>query len=328
MSQTTWPVTTSRPGDPQALGLRSILTDLLPRTVHTPDGPERYTVSAVFTRRPTAGEIEAINGAEARASLESAHYPRATLKVSDRRLEIGNTSLEELAGGLAAVISGLLARISATDEARTHVVADEVADHNQREAQRAASIRELVAAIPLSTTSLMQPAGELGLARLVTALLPSTLGTEFASRRYTVTAEFTRPPTRTELAMIDGPTARALLDEAGYTAVTLKPRDRRLEIHDTNLAELTDGLAAIIAAHLAETTQAATARDTETAAEATRLAQQEEQRAQYIRAAAAAISFAAPPEPGRSVPGQDDEISAEASELGEWEDEGGSAAVS
>ncbi|WP_181445601.1 hypothetical protein [Gryllotalpicola protaetiae] len=299
----------------------------MPGTVHTAGGPEHYTVSVVFTRRPTAGEIDAINGPETRAALENAHYPQVTLKVSDRRLEIGNTSLEELGNGLARVVAGMLARISANDEARTHMADDEVIDQDQRNAQRAASVRELVDAISLNPTGTAQPSDELGLARLVPALLPSALGTEFASRRYTVTAEFTRPPTRTELALIDGPAARARIDEAGYTAVTLKTRDRRLEIHDTNLAELAEGLAAVTVALLAEITHTATAHDAETAAEATRLAQQEQQRAEYVQSAAAAISFSAPAESAPSARDQEKDAPSQPSELGEWEDEGGSAAA-
>lgn len=325
MSQTTRPPTAPRPGDLKPLGLRNILTDLLPRTVHTPGGPERYTVAAVFTRRPTVGEIDAINGPAMRRWLQNARYPGVTVQVSDRRLEIANTNLEELAGGLAGVIAGLLGRISATDEENAHAVADDLVDRDEREAQRTASVRELVDAIALRDAEPAADADELGLSRIVAGLLPSTLETEFASRRYTVTAEFTRAPTATELEMIAGPLARTRLDDVGYRDAALKVRDRRLEIHDTNLGELADGLATVVADLLAEITRAAIVRDAAEAAEAAGLAQHERERAEYVAAAAAAISFVTPPEPSRRPVTADGSLSSDPSGLGAWEDEGGSA---
>ncbi|CAH0308794.1 hypothetical protein SRABI128_04433 [Microbacterium sp. Bi128] len=44
--------------------------------------------------------------------MSAAGYPGLTLRVSDRRLEIGNSNLEELEGGLSTVLADLLGQIS------------------------------------------------------------------------------------------------------------------------------------------------------------------------------------------------------------------------
>ncbi|HEY0248821.1 MAG TPA: hypothetical protein VGC45_11235 [Gryllotalpicola sp.] len=312
----------SRPTDPQALGLSHVLTDLLPRTVHAPGGPERYTVSAVFTRRPSAGEIDAINGSEARNWLDRAQFPNVTVTVSDRRLEIANTNLDELAGGLAAALAGLLSHISALEATRAHLVADELVGYEQHEEKRWAELHARAEAIRFRDAALANDEAGLGLSRLLPGMLPSALGSDFAPLRYTVVAEFTRPPTSTELAMIAGTLPRQRLSAAGYVEASITTRDRRLEIHDTNLDELAEGLATTVDTLLNDISRSAAAQDTEAETEAARLAQQEHDRAAYVTTAAAAITFVAPPaqdqpnaEGGAIAPGRAD--------LGEWEDEGG-----
>ncbi|MBT9606464.1 hypothetical protein [Microbacterium sp.] len=94
------------------LGLSVILPGSLPPTLGTPAAPDRYQVDAVFTRRPLPEEVEAIDSSAPRDALSAAGYPGLTLRVSDRRLEIGNSNLEELEGGLSTVLADLLAQIS------------------------------------------------------------------------------------------------------------------------------------------------------------------------------------------------------------------------
>ncbi len=311
----------ARAADPAVLGLSHILTDLLPPTVHTPGGPARYTVSAVFTRRPSAGEVDAIDGAVARAWLDRAGFPHVTTRVSDRRLEIHDTSLEELADGLAPAIAALLADVSSVDADRAHAIADGLVDHERAEERRWESVRALVERVRFDGPEPPDADTALGVARIVTELLPSSLGTDEAPDRYTVVAELTRPPTRTELTLLAGPLPRQRLDERGYTEAGIASRDRRLEIHDASLDELADGLARTVAETLAEVAAAAAARDAQTIADAARLAEQERERARAVAEAAAAISFAPPTVIDHSP---HDPGPAARPDVGEWEDEGGS----
>ncbi|WP_344776786.1 hypothetical protein [Gryllotalpicola kribbensis] len=294
MMQTTRPPTSSQPAAPEALGLSHILTSLLPPTVHTSDGPERYIVSAVFNRRPSAGEITGINGAAARSWLDRAQFPEISLKVSDRRLEIANTSLEQLASGLAATIAGLLAHLSAEDATQAHSAAGDLADHEQSEQRRLAAINALIAEIPLSASVPSDEQPQLGLARIATGLLPSALGTDSAFPRYTVSVEFTRAPTPREIEMITGTSLRQQMSVAGYPEAVLTIRDRRLEIHGTSLEELRAGLADVISSALIGISSEAATRDVEAAADAARQAEQESNRQQYVTTAAAAVRFVAP----------------------------------
>ena len=94
------------------LGLSSVLTGSLPPTLGTPGAPERYRVDADFTRRPLPEEGDALASAEPHDALRAAGYPAVTLRVADRRLEIGNSNLEELENGLSTVLADLLAGIS------------------------------------------------------------------------------------------------------------------------------------------------------------------------------------------------------------------------
>lgn len=85
--------------------------------------------------------------------------------------------------------------------------------------------------------------------------LPHTLGTDDEPERYTVAAVFSRRVSPEERAMIEGPRTTASLTERGYPGVSLHVADRRLEIAGTNLAMLTGGLAAEIAAVLRDVEQ-------------------------------------------------------------------------
>jgi hypothetical protein len=92
----------------------------------------------------------------------------------------------------------------------------------------------------------------LGLESILIGSLPAALMTDEAPDRYTVEAVFTRMADRDEVAAIQGSETRAHLSANGFPTVELHVVDRRLEIANTNLEELRDGLAAVIAERLVE----------------------------------------------------------------------------
>lgn len=129
------------------LEVGDVLASALPATLLTPESPERYTVSAVFTRRPARTEIDAIHDNRTREALSTAGYPTVELRVSDRRLEISNTNLEELTGGLAAAIAERLHDISLDTAAAHDRFEAEVLEKSQRETDRAALVVLAAAAV-------------------------------------------------------------------------------------------------------------------------------------------------------------------------------------
>ncbi|OZD43759.1 hypothetical protein CH252_24800 [Rhodococcus sp. 06-1477-1B] len=115
---------------PEALGLTEVLTSSLPPTLGTAGGPQTYQVDAVFSRRPLAEEVAALHSAATKAALDGAGYPSVTVRVSDRRLEIAGTTLEQLEGGLATFLADHLAALTAEiwrDRENTRVHAEEAA---------------------------------------------------------------------------------------------------------------------------------------------------------------------------------------------------------
>lgn len=130
-----------------ALGIGTILVGSLPATLLTDDAPERYTVEAVFTRKPDRDEIVAILDGETRDRLSLAGYPTVELTVSDRRLEIANTNLEELRDGLAVVLAERLSDISTAVRAQREVVAAHYRQASDREDRRAAAVAALAESV-------------------------------------------------------------------------------------------------------------------------------------------------------------------------------------
>jgi hypothetical protein len=129
------------------LGLGSVLIGSLPTALLTDDAPERYTVEAVFTRKPDREEIDAILANETRDYLSQCGYSTVELTVSDRRLEIANTNLEELRDGLASVIARRLAQISIDVQARRVIAAARIQEVTVRERQRAAAVVALAGSV-------------------------------------------------------------------------------------------------------------------------------------------------------------------------------------
>lgn len=108
---------TTSPQGAEPLGLTTILTGSLPLTLLTDAAPARYVVEAAFTRRVEPEETALILGQRAQDFLTARGYSNVQLTVSDRRLVIANTNLEELRDGLSRAIAELLASIS--EEVRT-----------------------------------------------------------------------------------------------------------------------------------------------------------------------------------------------------------------
>ncbi|QJU54312.1 hypothetical protein SCB71_14295 [Herbiconiux sp. KACC 21604] len=135
------------PAGTASLGLATVLTNDLPASLLTPEAPERYTVSAVFTRKPMKEEITGILSADTRDHLTAAGYTTVELKVSDRRLQIENTNLEELADGLATILADRLQTISADAAAERDRMSAALSAATQQETDRAALVALAAATI-------------------------------------------------------------------------------------------------------------------------------------------------------------------------------------
>lgn len=146
--------------DAATLGLGSVLVGSLPAELMTDDAPDRYTVEAVFTRRPEKDEVREILGTGTRDHLANAGYPTVELTVADRRLVIENTNLEELRDGLAGVIADMLAGISTMLHQKQEAAAMLLQEAASSEHDRAAAVETLAESIAFRTTqSTGTPAG-------------------------------------------------------------------------------------------------------------------------------------------------------------------------
>ncbi|MEL7974638.1 hypothetical protein AAG589_02145 [Isoptericola sp. F-RaC21] len=126
---------------PAGLFLRGILDSALPHELGTDDGPERYTVAAVFSRQVAPEERALIEGPDARSTLAERGYPGVGLKVADRRLEISGTNLAALESGLASQVAALLRGVEQQVAAARERRDDERARWSEAEARRAARVK-------------------------------------------------------------------------------------------------------------------------------------------------------------------------------------------
>jgi hypothetical protein len=101
----------------------------------------------VFTRRPERDEITEILGSETRGRLAKAGYSTVEVTISDRRLEIANTNLEELRDGLGGVLADRLAEVSAGVRARRDATAVRFREAAEGEMDRAASVAALAESV-------------------------------------------------------------------------------------------------------------------------------------------------------------------------------------
>lgn len=129
------------------LRLGSILTSGLPAMLGTDDAPKTYTVPAIFTRQVSPSEKSAIQSADSTRRLADRGYPRVTLKVSDRRLLIENTCLDQLRSGLAHEVATLLSDIEDVLNQQRDLRAAAAVVRLSAETDRAASIQHLVEGI-------------------------------------------------------------------------------------------------------------------------------------------------------------------------------------
>jgi hypothetical protein len=156
----------------------------------------------------------------------------------------------------------------------------------------------------------------LGLESVLVGSLPATLMTDEAPDRYTVEAVFTRKTDRDEVAAIQGSETRARLSANGFPTVELHVADRRLEIANTNLEELRNGLAAVIAERLVEISAALIAEREIVAHRFQDASAREQARADSVAALAESVSFIP-----RSAMG----VSDDDARIDDWVEEGGAA---
>ncbi|MEV0890940.1 hypothetical protein [Promicromonospora sp. NPDC050262] len=123
------------------LFLRGVLDSALPHELGTDDEPERYLVTAVFSRQVSAEERALIEAPSVTAMLAERGYQGVSLKVADRRLEIAHTNLAMLVGGLATEIARVLREIDQQVVAERERRDDERLRWGQAEAARAARVK-------------------------------------------------------------------------------------------------------------------------------------------------------------------------------------------
>lgn len=145
---------TPLPPSTERLGLTSVLTGSLPLTLLTDAAPDRYVVEVVFTRRVEPEEAALILGSTTQGFLATRGYPDVQLTVSDRRLVIANTNLEELRGGLAGEIGELLASIGEQVRTLHHEQDLRRQDEASRLQERSRAITDLASSISF------EPSGE------------------------------------------------------------------------------------------------------------------------------------------------------------------------
>ncbi|MGO2141647.1 MAG: hypothetical protein ACTH30_14690 [Leucobacter sp.] len=134
------------------LGLGSILVDSLPTELLTDTAPSRYTVEAVFNRRIKEAESKSLLSEETLQALKEEGFPEVRLSVSDRRLNIQNTTLEQLRDGLASTLAMLLARIS-EDVERAQAADDlRLSDGLEEERRRLEKVNDLARSVVFAPT--------------------------------------------------------------------------------------------------------------------------------------------------------------------------------
>ncbi|WP_235835755.1 MULTISPECIES: hypothetical protein [Arthrobacter] len=130
-----------------ALMLSGVLASALPHDLGTARGPSRYTVPAVFSRRPQPREIDLLHGTGISRRLADAGYSDVELRVSDRRLLITNTNLTDLKEGLAHLLGMILSEVSTQAARERSERAEELDALGLIEEQRLESIRQAAAEI-------------------------------------------------------------------------------------------------------------------------------------------------------------------------------------
>jgi len=127
-----------------------ILVDQLPASLGTVNAPERYVVTAMFTRRPLRQELDLLTAPAVEERLAVAGYTHTALSTSDRRLVIANTNLRELKHGLAHLIGQILDDIGTQVATTRSAQARDAAEVASRAAARSNQVIDEAAQINFS----------------------------------------------------------------------------------------------------------------------------------------------------------------------------------
>jgi len=133
--------------DTATLGLGSVQVGSLPAALMTDHSPARYSVEAVFTRRPEHNEVKGLLGTRTLEVLAEAGYSDVRLAVADRRLIISNTTLEELRDGLASVLADRIAQVSSEIQMERSLVLARRREAAVVEESRVAAVTELAGSV-------------------------------------------------------------------------------------------------------------------------------------------------------------------------------------
>lgn len=129
------------------LTLNGVLASALPHDLGTAQAASRYTVPAVFSRRPQPRELDLLQGKAVARRLADEGYSDVELRVSDRRLLITNTNLQDLKSGLAHLIGTILSDISEQAAIERTSRTEELDALGLLEEQRLEAIRQSAAEI-------------------------------------------------------------------------------------------------------------------------------------------------------------------------------------
>ncbi|QEP07375.1 hypothetical protein [Glutamicibacter sp. ZJUTW] len=140
------------PTNHEPLTVGDVLVDSLPGTLFTAHAPEKYMVAAVFNRRPEPEEIRNILSSEVQEQLASSGYADIKLSIANRRLEISNTSLEELRDGLAFAIACALAQQSEKFQHHQDMTETQFRKDIDAETERSQSVQKLAKSISFGSS--------------------------------------------------------------------------------------------------------------------------------------------------------------------------------
>lgn len=131
----------------EPLTILTILASSLPTELGTEHSPQRYTVPCILSRRVEPAELTLIKGSVVTDRMAADGYPTPTISISDRRLLLHDTSLEELESGLAASLAAALRDVTATVLSDRAHRAESMADLKSREQTRLDGVRARADAI-------------------------------------------------------------------------------------------------------------------------------------------------------------------------------------
>lgn len=97
---------------PELLRVEGVVFSCLVAGIEDSPQAERYTVPTILNRRPSRSEHERLNHLAASDRLSEAGYPDVGLILNERRLDITNTTLDELGEGLALLLGALIQELS------------------------------------------------------------------------------------------------------------------------------------------------------------------------------------------------------------------------